>query len=45
MNFALQLPGPHDIPFAAPIWAAVIIGLVVGFFIFKLLDLFIKNPE
>jgi hypothetical protein len=45
MNFLPKLPGPHDIPFAAPIWAAVILGLIVGYFIFKLLDLFIENKD
>lgn len=41
MSFLPNMPGPHDIPFAAPLWAAVLLGLVIGFFIFKLLDLFI----
>lgn len=44
MSFLPPLPGPHDIPFAAPLWAAVIVGSVIGFIIFKLLDLVIDNP-
>lgn len=44
MNFLSNMPGPHDIPFAAPLWAGVIVGSIIGFIIFKLMDLFIKNP-
>lgn len=44
MNFLSNMPGPHDIPFAAPLWAGVILGSVIGFIIFKLMGLFIKNP-
>lgn len=43
MNFLAQMPGPHDIPFAAPLWAGVILGGIIGFIIFKLMDLFIDG--
>jgi hypothetical protein len=45
MSFLPQLPGPHDIPFAAPLWAAVILGSIIGFIIFKLLDFFIEEKK
>lgn len=45
MSFLSNLPGPHDIPFAAPLWAGVILGGILGFIIFKLLDFIIDNPE
>lgn len=45
MNFPFKLPGPHDIPFAAPVWGGVITGLIIGYFIFKIMDLFIHNEE
>jgi hypothetical protein len=45
MNFLSNLPGPHDIPFAAPLWAGLIVGSIIGFIVFKLLDLFIENED
>ncbi len=45
MSLFPKLPGPHDIPFAAPLWAAVIVGSVIGFIIFKLLDYFIDEQK
>ncbi len=45
MSFLPKLPGPHDTPFAAPLWAAVIVGSVIGFIIFKLLDYFIEPKK
>jgi hypothetical protein len=32
------LPGPHDVPFAAPLVVACVLGFVIGFAILKLLD-------
>lgn len=45
MSFLSKLPGPHEIPFAAPLWAAVIFGSIIGFIIFKLLDLLIEQKD
>ena len=45
MDFLSKMPGPHDIPFAAPLWAGVILGSVIGFIIFKLLDFFIEPRD
>jgi len=45
MSFLHKLPGPHDIPFAAPLWAAVILGSIIGFIIFKLLDFLIEERK
>jgi len=35
----------HDIPFAAPLWAGLIVGSVIGFIVFKLLDFFIVPKD
>ena len=37
MNF-FSLPGPHDVPFAAPLMVAAILAFTMGFVILKLLD-------
>jgi hypothetical protein len=38
MSFLPGLPGPHDIPFAAPLVTAAVLGFIIGFAILKLLD-------
>ena len=38
MSFLPSLPGPHDVPFAAPLMTAALLGFVIGFAILKLLD-------
>jgi len=45
MNIFRFLPGPHDIPFAAPLWGGVILGAIIGYVIFHLLDLIIVVKE
>ena len=40
MNFLPKLPGPHDVPFAAPLMTAALLGFIIGFVILKLLDRF-----
>ena len=35
----LSIPiGPHDVPFAAPLMAAALLGFTIGFTILKLMD-------
>ncbi|HUL13106.1 MAG TPA: hypothetical protein VLU73_13170 [Methylococcaceae bacterium] len=43
MNFLPDLPGPHDVPFAAPLMTAALLGFIIGFVILKLLDRVIVN--
>lgn len=38
MSFLPSLPGPHDVPFAAPLMAAAMLGFTIGFAILKLMD-------
>lgn len=38
MSSLFNLPGPHDVPFAAPLMTAAVLGFVIGFVILKLLD-------
>lgn len=38
MSSFFDLPGPHDVPFAAPLMTAALLGFVIGFVILKLLD-------
>lgn len=45
MDFLPALPGPHDIPFAAPLWAAIFVGGILGFIVSKIMDYFIPNPD
>lgn len=45
MNFLPKLPGPHDVPFAAPLMTAALLGFVIGFIILKLLDRFVPNQN
>lgn len=45
MKILPQLPGPHDIPFAAPLWGGIILGAIIGYVIFHLLDVFIAYQE
>ena len=33
-----NLPGPHDVPFAAPLLVAAMTGFVIAFVLLKLLD-------
>jgi hypothetical protein len=42
-----NLPGAHDVPFAAPLMAAAILAFTMGFVVLKLLDKFVieKEPE
>ncbi|MEY2700772.1 MAG: hypothetical protein RIQ52_1527 [Pseudomonadota bacterium] len=40
-----SLPGPHDVPFAAPLMAGAFIAFTVGFIILKLLDRIIDQPD
>ena len=34
----LSLPGPHDVPFAAPLMVGAFLAFTLGFIILKLLD-------
>ncbi|WP_158002510.1 hypothetical protein [Methyloterricola oryzae] len=45
MNFFPKLPGPHDVPFAAPLMTAALLGFVIGFVILKLMDQFIPDKD
>jgi hypothetical protein len=36
-----SLPGPHDVPFAAPLMAAALLAFTIGFVVLKLLDRFV----
>jgi hypothetical protein len=45
MSFLHLLPGPHDIPFAAPLWMGIVVGLPIGLLALKMLDFFIAQPE
>lgn len=38
MDIFPKLPGPHDVPFAAPLMVAAMLGFIIGFVILKLLD-------
>lgn len=33
-----SLPGPHDVPFAAPLMSAAVLAFTLGFIILKVLD-------
>lgn len=45
MNIIFGLPGPHDIPFVAPLWGAILVGSIIGFIVFRLLDFFVDTKE
>jgi tetrahydromethanopterin S-methyltransferase subunit B len=45
MSFLPSLPGPHDVPFAAPLMTAALLGFVIGFVFLKLLDQFIPEQD
>lgn len=45
MSFLPKLPGPHDVPFAAPLMTAALLGFIIGFVILKLLDHIIPEPD
>ena len=40
-----SLPGPHDVPFAAPLMTAALLGFTLGFVILKLLDRVIEKKS
>ena len=42
----LSLPGPHDVPFAAPLMSAALLAFTLEFIVLKLLDHVIdKDPK
>lgn len=45
MSFLPKLPGPHDVPFAAPLMTAALLGFIIGFVILKLLDRFVVTKS
>lgn len=45
MSFLPKLPGPHDVPFAAPLMTAALLGFIIGFVILKLLDRFVVTQS
>jgi len=45
MMALLNLPGPHDVPFAAPLMAGALLAFTIGFVVLKLLDHFVIEKQ
>ena len=45
MMALLNLPGPHDVPFAAPLMAGALLAFIIGFVVLKLLDHFVIEKQ
>lgn len=41
MMTLFNLPGPHDVPFAAPLMTGALLAFTLGFVVLKLLDKFV----
>lgn len=41
MMTLFNLPGPHDVPFAAPLMTGALLAFTMGFIVLKLLDKFV----
>ena len=45
MMTLFNLPGPHDVPFAAPLMTGAFLAFTMGFVILKLLDKFVIEKD
>lgn len=44
-NIIFGLPGPHDVPFAAPLWGGILVGVIFGAIVFRVMDYFIDTDK